>query len=384
MVFGVCLEVRRHYTVTAECIISATIGVITDDGEIKISIDIRKSYCHYPAIRLYSNPKGLIIAPIKISEHLTITAEGCVQASIRVIACKGKIEISIGIRESSGNYFAITLNGYTVGFIIITTEIGYHLAVIVKSSIETTIRIISRNGKICCAPTTGIGKPSRDYFAIGLNGNCKRDIVTVVIKIRKHPTPISKSGIQTPIGVIPSNGKIRCLANAGDGKSRYNYPSVSLNRECKCPVIAASTEVGGYFATIAECVIQTTIGVITDNGEIKIPIHVRKPCHHYLSIRLYSNPEGLIVASTKIGEHLTITAKRCVQTTIRVVACKGKVEISVGIRKSNHNYFTIRLYSDSEGLIIIATKVGRNPTIPRKGIIKTTISVIADEAKSEL
>src|SRR5205823_1427372 len=103
------------------------------------------------------------------------------------------------------------------GIVFVTEEIGHDRAAVAKGCVQTSIRVISGQGKI------GIGQIARieiyedgsggNDLAVRLQGHVER--VTTLWKSRRHDAAVAKGPVQGPVRVVADHFEI-----AGERKER--------------------------------------------------------------------------------------------------------------------------------------------------------------------
>src|SRR5438093_1280796 len=206
-------EVCAHFSTHAESRIDCAVTEITRSGEVVESRGvIGGADCDNLSVRLDQDRKNIVFEPEVIGHHRAAVAKGCVETSIGVISGQGKIRIGyiarVEIYEdgSGGNDLAVGLQGH-VERVTTLRKSRRHDAAASKGPIERSVRVVADYFEIAQKGKKRKGAARDHDFAVRLD-NHRRGDRGQAGEICSHFASPAEGGVERAIRIVAGDGKV--------------------------------------------------------------------------------------------------------------------------------------------------------------------------------
>ena len=279
-----------------------------------------------------------------------------------LVARQGEVKTVASICTSRRYEFAIGLDSQGESHVKAAGEVSGDPAAATEGRVQAAIRVITRQGEVKIS--AGICIPRYHQLAISLDGE-GAGLGRVAREVSGDPAVAVEGGVQTAVGVVACQGEIKL--SAGRRIPCYHQLTVSLDGEGE-DLLRAAGEVGGDPAVAVKGGVQAAIGVIARQGEVKINAGKRTPRHHQFAIGLDGKGEGHIRAAGEVGGDPAVEVESGVQAAVGVVARQGEVKIAkADARAPRHHQLAVGLDDESENLGRAAGEVSGDPAAAAEG-----------------
>ena len=336
--------VRRHLAAGTERRVEAAVRAVAGEREVLVEgvVALRaggEAGDDDPAVGLHHDPGGDVVVTGEVGDHLAAPAEAGVQPAVRGVAGQGEVE---GLGGTGDDDPPVRLERHRVGVLEPGPEVRHRSAGEAEAGVHAAVAVVAHEREVAG------GRACDDDATVGLQDDGP-DEVGPARDVGGDGARPAEGGVEPAVRQVAHEPEV-ATSGCRDDRSGHDDPPVGLHRDA-LGVVDVTAEVGGHPAAGAERRVQGAVGAVADQREIaaRPGVVALDPRDDDPPVRLQGDRCRDVEVATEIGGHHAARAEGRVRTAVRAKARQPPVAAGRAARASDRHDPAVGLHRNRCG-----------------------------------